>query len=308
MPASNTKQALLPEGAAIIANPVGTAPGFSLEIEACLFFFLPGVPREMQIMCRESVLPAVRRFLGPRPGVMKTRTLSSFGLTESRAAEALQGFEQRFPGIKLGFRALFPEIQVKLYLHGETQADIEGLERQALPWLKQHIGGFLISETGEPLRVVIGRLLSERGATLALAESCTGGLVAHWLTSQAGSSAYFLLAAVTYADTAKQRVLGVSRDTLNTRGAVSEACALEMAQGVRNLVAADYGLSITGIAGPGGGSPEKPVGTVCFGLAGPETSLVRTKLFQFENRHQNQTMAAAYSLDLLRRQLGQAHN
>ena len=308
MPASNTKQAMLPEGAEIIENPVGTAPGFSLEIEGCLFFFLPGVPREMQIMCRESVLPAVRRFLGPQPGVMKTRTLSSFGLTESRAADALAGFEDRFPSIKLGFRALFPEIQVKLYLHGERMADIENLELEAVPWLKQRIGESLISETGETLPMVVGRLLSREGATVALAESCTGGLAAHWLTSHPGSSAYFLLAAVTYADTAKHRVLGVSEDTLATLGAVSEATALEMARGVRDLAAADYGLSITGVAGPGGGSPEKPVGCVCFGLAGPDISLATTRQFHFENRHQNQSMAAAYSLDLLRRQLLKTHS
>ncbi len=300
MPESNTKQAMLPEGAAILDNPVGTAPGFSLQINACLFFFLPGVPREMKEMCRISVLPAAQKFLGPQSGTIKTRTLSTFGLTESQAADALQDFTQEFPSIKLGFRALFPEIQIKLYLSGESRAELEVQEHGAVQWVRQKIGRTLISDTGASLQVTIGELLRKQQATLALAESCTGGLVAHWLTSQAGSSDYFLLSAVTYANSAKHKVLQVSRETLREHGAVSEAAALEMARGVQRLAASDYSLSITGTAGPSGGTSEKPVGTVCFGLAGPKTLTARTKHFQFQNRTMNQTMSAAYSLNLLR--------
>jgi nicotinamide-nucleotide amidase len=234
---------------------------------------------------------------------MKTRTLSTFGLTESQAADALEDFEQAFPSIKLGFRALFPEIQIKLYLSADIQTELNDLEQQAVSWIKHTIGRNLISDTGTPLQVTIGELLKKRQATVSLAESCTGGLVAHWLTSQAGSSDYFLLSAVTYANSAKHEVLGVSWEVLQEQGAVSEAVALEMARGVQRLAASDYSLSITGIAGPSGGSPAKPVGTVCFGLAGPETLMARTKHFQFANRKMNQTMAAAYSLNLLRKLL-----
>jgi len=303
MPTSNTKQAMLPEGAVMLDNPVGTAPGFSLHINTCLFFFLPGVPGEMKTMCRRSVLPAVQKFLGPRSGVMKTRTLSTFGLTESQAADALQDFEQAFPSIKLGFRALFPEIQIKLYLSADIQAELQALEQQAVDWIKQKIGRSLISDTGASLQVTIGELLRNQQATVSLAESCTGGLVAHWLTSQAGSSDYFLLSAVTYANRAKHEILGVPWEILQEQGAVSEAVALEMARGVQRLAASDYSLSITGVAGPSGGTSAKPVGTVCFGLAGPETLTARTKHFQFDNRKMNQIMSAAYSLNLLRKLL-----
>ncbi len=303
MPASNKKQAMLPAGSVMIENPVGTAPGFSLQINTCLFFFLPGVPGEMKTMCRQSVLPEVRKLLGPGAGAMKTRTLSTFGLTESQAADALEDFEQAFPSIKLGFRALFPEIQIKLYLSADIQTELNELEQQAVSWIKHTIGRNLISDTGTPLQVTIGELLKKRQATVSLAESCTGGLVAHWLTSQAGSSDYFLLSAVTYANRAKHELLGVSWEVLQEQGAVSEAVALEMARGVQRLAASDYSLSITGIAGPSGGSPAKPVGTVCFGLAGPETLMARTKYFPFANRKMNQTMSAAYSLNLLRKLL-----
>lgn len=303
MPDSNRKQAWLPQGASLIANPTGTAPGFSLKIKDCLFFFLPGVPREMKTMCRTSVFPAVRTFLGAEQKTMKTRTLSTFGLTESQAADHLQDFHGLFPEIKLGYRALFPEIQIKLYLNGSDKTQIDALENRALDWLRDKLGRNLVSDTGASLSLTIGQLLKEHRLTLALAESCTGGLLAHWLTTQPGSSDYFLFSAVTYSNHSKQQVLEVPARIIEEYGAVSEETALAMARGARVLAGSDYSLSITGIAGPEGGTPEKPVGTVCFGLAGPALQIAKTRHFPFQNRSMNQVMSAAVSLNLLRQHL-----
>jgi nicotinamide-nucleotide amidase len=161
----------------------------------------------------------------------------------------------------------------------------------------------VISEDGEAMEAVIGKLLTEQSATLALAESCTGGLVANWLTNVAGSSAYFLFSAVTYSNAAKMDVLGVSRQTLERSGAVDETTAREMAEGARRVAGATYGLSTSGIAGPDGGSDDKPVGTVCIGFAGPDRSFGRRFYFPFGRRLMNKKIFAMAALDMLRKEL-----
>ncbi|MCF8106473.1 MAG: competence/damage-inducible protein A [Desulfohalobiaceae bacterium] len=302
MPPSNKKQAMLPRGSSVIDNPVGTAPGFALEINSCLFFFLPGVPREMKEMCRDSVLPRIERIQGPGQQINRIRTITTFGLSESQAAEELKDFDSRFKEIKLGYRTLFPEIQVKLYITGSDQQHLENLEQEAVEWLVHKLGRNIVSAEGKSLPEHTARLLVRRKATLALAESCTGGLLAHCLTSLAGSSEYFLLSAVTYSNQAKQKMLNVSPKTLAAYGAVSEETALEMARGVKEAAGSDYSLSTTGIAGPGGATPGKPVGTVCFGLATPSALTARTLCFNFADRKMNQKIFAFAGLDLLRRQ------
>jgi nicotinamide-nucleotide amidase len=302
------KQAMLPDGAEVLFNPVGTAPGFQLRIGSCRFFFLPGVPFEMRRMLADHVLPRMANLLGGRRGVRRVKTLSCFGLTESLTGERLDGLEKEFPGVRLGLRARFPEIQVKLYGSGADEVRVAGALDQAAAWARERLGDILFTDSGEPMEAVVGQLMRGRNATLAAAESCTGGLIAHRLTEVAGSSDYFLLAAVTYANAAKTRVLGVDEVTLTRCGAVHADTARDMAVGVRRLAGATYGIATSGIAGPTGGSAEKPVGTVCIGLATPAQALGYRFHLDYGRRSMNKQMFAMKALDVLRRELlGLAH-
>lgn len=300
---TNKKQALLPASAQCLMNPVGTAPGFQLKIEGCEIFFLPGVPFEMRQMLTAEVLPRLIQLQGRARSVRLVKTLSTFGLTESATAEHLDGFEKRFPHIKLGFRAKFPEIHVKLYGSGLDEDELRSKLAKAEDWAAQQLGSKIFSYTGESLEQVVGNLLRARNETLAVAESCTGGLIADLITDVPGSSDYFKLSAVTYANSAKVNILGVAAETLEIHGAVSEETAQEMAQGVQRISGATYGLATSGIAGPGGATGGKPVGTVCIGLACPDFVKGRRYQFTFGNRRMNKRIFAAAALELLRREL-----
>lgn len=304
---NNRKQALLPESAVRIDNPIGSAPGFHLLIGKCRCFFLPGVPLEMKRMLQESVLPTIDTLLGSgeRP-IRIVTTLSSFGYGESMTAEKLTDFDAAFPDIRLGYRAKFPEVQIKLYLEGTDRLKLEARSLEAAGWVKERLGGRVFSDRGESMPEVIGRLLVERGATLAVAESCTGGLISHWITNVAGSSRYFLSAAVTYANEAKTRLLGVSPEILLRYGAVSEPVIREMAEGVRRISGANFGLATSGIAGPDGGTSEKPVGLVWIGVSTQENGTsARSFQFRYANREANKQMFAMTALEMLRRTLCQ---
>jgi nicotinamide-nucleotide amidase len=300
---TNKKQALLPASAQCLMNPIGTAPGFQLKIEGCEIFFLPGVPFEMRQMLTAEVLPRLIQLQGRVRSVRLVKTLSTFGLTESATAEHLDGFEERFPLIKLGFRAKFPEIHVKLYGSGLDEDELRSKLAKAEDWVAQQLGSKIFSNTGESLEQAVGNLLRARNETLAVAESCTGGLIADLITEVPGSSDYFKLSAVTYANSAKINILGVAAGTLDIHGAVSEETAQEMAQGVQRISGATYGLATSGIAGPGGATDGKPVGMVCIGLATPDFVKGRRYHFTFGNRRMNKRIFAAAALELLRREL-----
>jgi nicotinamide-nucleotide amidase len=303
MPDSNKKQAMLPRGAKIIINPVGTAPGFMLKIDRCLFFFLPGVPSEMQKMLSDTVLAQLEKIRGNVCEYIMTKTISTFGLTESATAERVSEISRIFPEINFGFRAKFPEIQIKLYGWGKNKETIHKRMDKVSAAVVEEIGDNVFSEDGSPMETVVGRLLLKENATLAVAESCTGGLISHLLTNVPGSSKYFLLSGVTYSNEAKQKVLGVSSETLEHYGAVHENTAKEMAAGVRRIAASDYGLATSGIAGPDGGTDEKPVGTVCIGVATRRSTQGFRFLFPFNNRWRNKKIFAMKALDILRRHL-----
>lgn len=303
---TNRKQAMIPHGGRTLYNAVGTAPGFSLKINRCTFFCLPGVPYEMKQMLEQQVLPEIEKMQGGLRQYSLVHTLSTFGLPESTVGERVAGVTREFPDITLGLRAKFPEIQVKLYLR---TADAQGGQRmleRADGWVGEQLGSHIFSHAGRPMADEVGRLLLAQGATVAVAESCTGGLIGHWLTNTAGSSDYFRLSAVTYHNQAKIDVLGVSGKTLETHGAVHEQTAGEMAEGARQAGGSDYGLATTGIAGPGGGSPDKPVGTVCIGLATSEETVTRKFQFTFGRRLMNKRIFAMAALDMLRRELSRS--
>ena len=301
--ALNKKQAMLPEGAECLFNSVGTAPGFVLRTGRCVFFFLPGVPSEMRRMFSGGVLPWIDKLQKGERSFSLVKTISTFGLTEASVNERLAGLTEKFSGIKLGLRARFPVIYVKLYVRGKDKERADILLEKALEFVLNKIGEFAFSADGESMETIAGSLLRREKATIAVAESCTGGLISHLLTNVPGSSDYFLFSGVTYSNKAKIKVLGVSEATLKKYGAVHEETAKEMADGVRHIAGATYGISTSGIAGPGGGTNEKPVGTVCIGIATADSVEAYRLNFQFNERLRNKMIFAITALDLLRQKL-----
>ncbi len=300
--ASNKNQAMVPKGAECLFNAVGTAPGFVLKINVCLFFFLPGVPYEMRWMLTNGVLPWINKLQKEKSfGLVKT--ISTFGLAEAAVNERLAGLEEEFPGIRLGLRAKSPTIYVKLYARDKDKNRANILLEKASESVLNKIGKCAFSTDGESMEAVAGNLLRKKKATIAVAESCTGGLISHLLTNVPDSSDYFLFSGVTYSNKAKIKVLGVSETTLKEYGAVHEETAKEMADGARHVAGATYGISTTGIAGPGGGTEEKPVGTVCIGIAAPDSVEGYRFNFQCDERLRNKMIFAITALDLLRRKL-----
>ena len=300
---SNKKQAMLPKGSECLFNPVGSAPGFSLKIDRCLFFFLPGVPPEMRRMLSDKVLPRIEKLTRKIKTFCQNRTITTFGLTEAAVNEKLNGFPDLFKELKLGLRAHFPVIQVKLYGTGEDENYLNELLYEAADWVSQKIGRRIVSVNGNSMEKVVGDLLIQKNTTIAVAESCTGGLISHLFTNVAGSSDFFLFSGVTYSNKSKIKVLGVSPSTLEEYGAVHEETAKEMAKGAQRISGATYGLSTTGIAGPDGGTESKPVGTVCIGLTTPDTAFAHRFQFSSFNRLMNKKIFAMTALDLLRREL-----
>lgn len=269
---TNAKQAEFPAGAEVLPNPVGTAPGFALSLEGCACFFLPGVPHEMKRIFADRVQPSVAPTVERDTYQVRLRT---FGLPESTVGERLEGLEADLPGLTIGYRVSFPEIEVKLFAQAGSGAQAEDLATKAAVEVRRRLDDAVYGEGDDSYPAYVGHLLRDRGLTVALAESCTGGMVSSLITDVPGSSDYLLLSAVTYSNAAKTELLGVSGEILRAYGAVSAECAGAMADGARRISDADLALSITGIAGPGGGTEEKPVGTVWLGLArrGRETQV-----------------------------------
>lgn len=298
---SNRKQALLPEGAAAIPF-TGTAPGFWVMEGTTLVAALPGVPGELRHMWQETLVPLIRALLDGNQGEAGwiVRRLRVYGIGESTAAEALGDLPWRGGEVDVGTRATLEGLTFILRARTTLTAQRE-LDR-----IEEHIRSVLRNKVfgveGETLAEVTGRLLQDRGLTLAVAESCTGGLLAKLVTDIPGSSTYFLGGAVTYSNELKTRLLGVEQELLESHGAVSEPVAAAMARGVRERLQADCGLSITGIAGPEGGTAEKPVGLVYIGCAIGDDVRVRRFLL-FRSREEIRTRAAQTALDVLRRRL-----
>ncbi len=298
---SNYKQALFPEGSKLIPNPVGTAMGALLESDGTLFVTLPGVPMEMERMFDETLEPLIRE---RTEGTIVSRTLHFVGIGESALAEKVQDFlDASDPTVA----PLATEGKVRLRITAraairrEAEEKIEPVAEEIFSRLEEYYFG----EDDETLESVVGRLLTERGETLALAESCTGGLLAKLLTDRAGSSAYFVEGLVTYSNDAKERLLGVPHELLVKHGAVSEPVARAMAERVRESAGTDYGLSVTGVAGPDGGTEEKPVGLIFVGLSDEEgTDVKRLDLSAFRrSREVIRERSANRAFDFLRRRI-----
>lgn len=295
------KQALLPSKATLIPNPVGTACGFIVSHKGCSFFFLPGVPAEMKRMLEETVIPFILSRAKPAT-VVKTRVMRVLGLSETRIEAMLKDLARPRDGVEIAYCVSFPEVEVKLRGEGEDEARLDRLLDAVAEKAREALGVHLTAEGGETIDTVVSGLFRKKGVTVSIAESCTGGLIAKRLTDVAGSSAYFLEGAVTYANDAKIKRLGVSRELLEKEGAVSAAAAMAMARGIRAASGSDIGLAVTGIAGPEGGTDEKPVGTVFIALA--SGSDCKAKKYHFNwSRERIRTMTAFTALDWLRRYL-----
>jgi nicotinamide-nucleotide amidase len=301
MSENNTKQADFPEGAEVLRNPLGTAPGFMLEADGALLFFTPGVPRELQRMTDEEILPRIQSRLS-RGQVVRAVVLRSFGLGESTLDRELKDVSQGDPGITLGFRTQFPDNLVRVLVRASSEAEAERKLRGAVEEIRTRLVDLVLGEDERPLEEIVGELLREKRLTLAVAESCTGGLLASRLCDVPGSSAYLIQAVVAYADDAKVREFGVSAEDLELCGAVSEPVARQMAEGVRRRAGADLGVATTGIAGPSGGTAEKPVGTLWLALADADgTHVQRYQLMR--DRARNKLLASQLALDWIRRRL-----
>jgi nicotinamide-nucleotide amidase len=303
MPGSNRKQAEVIQGAVALANWNGTAPGQWLEVGKKKIVLLPGPPHELKPMFEESVWPRLRK---ERRGYLARKTLKTTGLTESRIDLLISDLYPKKPGLRITVLATPGQIEVHLTSFSsdsaaEAEKKIERLKKRLLSRLDKHV----FSESGEELEEVVGRLLRKRKQTLAVAESCTGGLLSHRLTNIPGSSDYFLEAAIAYSNAAKADLLGVPPALIEKHGAVSFSVARAMARGTRRRARADYALAVTGIAGPGGGSPEKPVGVVFIALAWETGMEVRKSLF-LGRRDQVKFQSTQRALDMLRRHLLQS--
>src|SRR5918999_3347424 len=299
--ANNYKQALFPEGTELIPNPVGTAMGALVEWEGMLFATLPGVPPEMKSMFEATLEPLIR---ARSEGLILSKTLHFAGIGESAVAEKVQEFlDATDPTVAplAGQGKVRLRITTRAATEREAQEKIAPIEKEMIARLSDYYFG----ENDETLEGAVGRLLQERGATLALAESCTGGLLAKRLTDMPGSSAYFGEGFVTYSNESKERLLGVPKEMLLEHGAVSEIVARKMADGVRKLSGSDYGLSVTGIAGPDGGTEEKPVGLVFIGLSDSEGTVAeRLDLSAWRrSREAIRERSANRAFDLLRHRL-----
>jgi len=292
MAPTNIKQAMFPDGSEPLRNEKGTAWGFRLRHGRSTVFFLPGVPGEFHWMLDAHIVP----FLG-RGEPIAVKWLKVFGLPESRIDYLLKDTD--LPGIKMGFYPHFPEVHVKLIARGKNGPQhLRRAEKTVRKLLYPHVFGI----DKDSMEGVVGRLLLKKRATIAVAESCTGGYIFHRLTRIPGSSRYMERGFVCYSDRSKVDLLGVKKTTLKKYGAVSEKAALEMARGARRRAGTTYGLSITGIAGPTGGTRKKPVGTVYIALSGPDGDEAVNLVFP-GTREQVTLIASEAALDLARRRL-----
>ena len=295
MTPNNAKQARFPRGATVIPNRFGTAPGFSVRLGRAELVALPGVPVEYRGLAEEFVLPRLAARLGTVPA---SRLVKLFAVPESHADQLMRPVmdDPAFRGVRFGYRAHWPEIHVKWAVAGP---DAEARADAILARVRALFGDAIFAEgKGELARQLVERLAA-RGERVALAESCTGGLLAETLTAVAGSSAVFDLGVVAYANEAKSAVVGVPAGLLAAHGAVSDPVARALAEGARRLAGATWGIGITGIAGPTGGTEEKPVGTVFLALAGPGETRSLRRLYRGDRRRVRET-ATYEALNLLR--------
>jgi nicotinamide-nucleotide amidase len=300
MTAPNRRQAYIIEGAAVLPNPNGTAPGQWLRSGSKTLVLLPGPPHELKAMFDDAVGPRLAR----RPaGFFARRTLMTTGLGESALESLISGLYPKSGGLDLTVLASSGQVELHVTAHSRLSPKLAEKKADGLcAKLRERLEGNIFSESGGSLEETLGRLLLERKQTLAVAESCSGGFLGHRVTGVPGSSAYFLGGFITYNDALKSELLGVRAALIKSQGAVSPAVARAMAAGARRRTGADFGLAVTGIAGPGGATPDKPVGLVWTALAWRGGTEVQKNLF-WGGRSLVKSQSARKAMDMLRRHL-----
>lgn len=302
------RQVRVPAGARVLGNPVGAAPGFEVALGGVPVFSMPGVPSEMRAIFEQAIrdrVIALREAQGERVERIARRIYHVFGVGESRVATAIEGALDGVAGCSVHYQVKFPEVLLKIVIRDRDGAAAEARLAAADVIVRERLGDKIYGTDDDELATALGRALREAGATLATAESCTGGMIGSMITNVAGSSSYFVGGAITYSNEEKTRQLGVRPAVFIEHGAVSEACVIEMAQGARERFGATYAVAVSGVAGPGGGTEEKPVGTVWLAVAGPARCTTK-HMFWPRDRAGIRRLASFWAMDLVMRELADA--
>ena len=298
----NKDQALVPKIADVIRNQLGTAPGLWIENEQKIYVVMPGVPYEMEAMMEFTIIPKLKDIIGEGQKFLKKKMLMTTGIPESTLYERLGNIDELLQDAKLAFLPNLFGVKLRLSVEGEDEKELQNKLLEVEQRIRAKAGRFIYGIGEDPLEAVVGRLLLERELKIATAESCTGGLLGNMLTNISGSSKYFERGVICYSNAAKVEILKVNEDTLAEHGAVSMEVAMQMAEGVKSTSGADIGLSTTGIMGPTGANPSKPVGLVYIGYC--DEKVCTAKKFNFgDDRLMNKQRTAQAAMDFVRRQL-----
>ena len=300
MTKNNEKQADVPEGCTVFQNDWGTAPACAFEGEGCLVIMLPGPPRECTPLFREKVMPFLEKRWG---GALCSRYVKVFGMGESEMASRLSRQMDTWENPTAAPYAKEGECLVRITAMGKDKEKAFAMTEPAVREVRQVLGGVVYGVDVDSLEQVVVQEMTARGLTLATAESCTGGLMGKRITDVPGASACYLGGVVSYQNEVKENLLGVRHETLITKGAVSEDTACQMAEGVRKALGADIGISTTGVAGPGGGTPEKPVGLIYVGISTKDKTWAVRILRPRQSRESLRRLASSTAFDLVRRHL-----
>lgn len=300
MPSSNLKQAMFPAEAIVLDNPLGTAPGMYLKKDEKVIVLLPGPPKEMKKMYNDQVKSRLVDDFNLTHNLSATKSIKVFGPGESQVEEMISEVMENPRGCSIALIAKKGEIEVKVTAEGKDLSDSQEILQGKVEEISQKLGRYIYGFDDDELNITVAKMLTDNNLTVALAESCTGGLLSKYLTDKAGSSKYLWGSVISYSNESKEKVLGVSKETLITHGAVSRETAEEMARGIKKVSQASLGLAITGIAGPDGGSEEKPVGLVYIALAS-DREVFSKELRFVGDREGIRTLAAKSGLDMIRR-------
>jgi nicotinamide-nucleotide amidase len=300
-PKESIRQAYIPEGVKCIRNNVGTAPGIITEYVGKTIVCLPGPPREIEPMFVNNIIPYLKKSSGPKWSIM-SRSVKTTGLAESQVNGLVKYLLRLKPPTTVGIYAKLGQVELKIMTKAksrlEAKRNIDRIEKKIRSKLKDFVFGY----DDETLESAVGGLLRKKKLNIAVAESCTGGLLSHRITNISGSSDYFLMGMVTYSNASKEDILGVPEELIKRNGAVSEPVALAMAKGIRSRTGADIGIGITGIAGPAGGTKSKPVGLVYIALAADNRLIVKERIFK-GSREEVKFQATQVALDMIRRSI-----
>lgn len=299
---TNESQALIPKIAVPIRNSRGTAPGYWIAKEKKIFTVMPGVPFEMKGMMQEFILPRLQEIMGAQEKALLIKNLLTTGIPESMLFDKLGNIEELLSGAKLAFLPSQYGVKMRITVEDISEESAHNRLDEIEQKIRSSVGRYIFGKNDELLEEVVAKLLIDRGLKISVAESCTGGLISSRLTNVSGSSQYFERGVVAYTNAAKVELLHVDEDSIATNGAVSVEVAMQMAQGIKSISGSDIGIAVTGIMGPTGGTPTKPVGTVFIGIC--DDKICTTKEFHFgDDRLLNKDRTSQAALEMVRRNL-----